>query len=108
MKREVSVEARKAQFMVEQTMCDITRATRKVLMDYVSRMYVVSFAKAIAYLGLESEDALDLLNHMDTETRRQVEVFAKGYQKSDAQVISGVEHIVTASGMDFADDDRIS
>ncbi len=107
MKREVSVEARKAQFMVEQTMCDITRATRKVLMDYVSRMYVVSFAKAIAYLGLESEDALDLLNHMDTETRRQVEVFAKGYQKSDAQVISEVEHIVTASGMDFTDDYKI-
>ena len=107
MKREVSVEARKAQVMVEQAMGDITRATRKVLMDYVSKMYVVSFAKAIAYLGLESEDALDLLNSMDDETRRQVEAFAKGYQKSDVQVISEVEHIVTASGMDFTDDYKI-
>lgn len=107
MKREVSVEANKAQVMVEQAMGDITRATRKVLMDYVSKMYVVSFAKAIAYLGLESEDALDLLNNMDTETRRQVESFAKGYQKTDAQVISEVEHIVTASGMDFTDDYKI-
>lgn len=107
MKREVSVEARKAQVMVEQAMGDITRATRKVLMDYVSKMYVVSFAKAIAYLGLESEDALDLLNNMDDETRRQVEAYAKGYQKSDAQVISEVEHIITASGMDFTDDYKI-
>ncbi len=107
MEKDASVETTKAQFMVEQTMGDITRATRKVLMDYVSRMYVVSFAKAIAYLGLESEDALDLLNHMDTEPRRQVEAFAKGYQKSDAQVISEVEHIVTASGMAFTDDYKI-
>ena len=107
MKREVSVEANKAQVMVEQAMGDITRATRKVLMDYVSNMYLVSLAKAIAYLGLESEDALDLLNSMDDEIRCQVESFAKGYQKSDAQVISEVEHIITASGMDFTDDYRI-
>lgn len=48
MKRDVSDEAKKAQFMVERAMGDITRATRKVLMDYVSNMYLVSFAKAIA------------------------------------------------------------
>lgn len=107
MKRKVSVEANKAQVMVEQAMGNITRATRKVLMDYVSKMYVVSFAKAIAYLGLESEDAFDLLNSMDDETRCQVEAFAKDYQKSDAKVISEVEHIVTASGMDFTDDYKI-
>ena len=107
MKRDVSIEANKAQVMVEQAMGDITRATRKVLMDYVSKMYVVSFAKAIAYLGLESEDANSLLNTMDADTRRQVEAFAKDYQKSDAKVISEVEHIVTASGMDFTDDYKI-
>ena len=107
MKNEISVEARKAQVMVEQAMGDITRATRKVLMDYVSNMYLVSFAKAIAYLGLESEDANSLLNTMDADTRRQVEAFAKDYQKSDAKVISEVEHIVTASGMDFTDDYKI-
>lgn len=101
MKREISVEAKKAQFMVEKAMDDITRATRKVLMDYVSRMYVTSFAKAITYLGLESEDAIDLLDNMDYDTRRQVKEFAKEYQRSDAQVISEVEHIVTTSGMDF-------
>ena len=107
MKRDVSDEAKKAQFMVERAMGDITRATRKVLMDYVSKMYVVSFAKAIAYLGLESEDANSLLNTMDADTRSQVEAFAKGYQKSDAKVISEVEHIVTTSGMDFTDDYKI-
>ena len=107
MKRDVSVEAKKAQFMVEKAMDDITRGTRKVLMDYVSRMYVTSFAKAIAYLGMESEDANSLLNTMDADTRRQVEAFTKGYQKYDAQVISEVEHIVTSSGMDFTDDYKI-
>ena len=107
MKRDFSVEAKKAQFMVEKAMGDITRATRKVLMDYVSRMYVTSLAKAIAYLGLESEDAIDLLDNMDYDTRCQVEAFTKSYQKSDAQVISEVEHIVTSSGMDFTDDYKI-
>lgn len=83
MKRDVSGEVKKAQFMLEKAMDDITRATRKVLMDYVSRMYVTSFAKAIAYLGLESEDAIDLLDNLE------------------------VEHIVTTSGMDFTDDYKI-
>ena len=107
MKRDVSIEVKKAQFMVEKAMDDITRATRKVLMDYVSRMYVTSFAKAIAYLGLESEDAIELLDNMDYDTRCQVEAFTKGYQKYDAQVISEVEHIVTSSSMDFTDDYKI-
>ena len=61
--------------MVEKAMGDITRATRKVLMDY--------------------------------DTRRQVEAFAQTYQKSDDQVISEVEHIITSSGMDFTDDYKI-
>ncbi len=103
MKNELSVE-KKAQTIVETTMGDITRATRKVLMDYVSKMYVVSFAKVIAYLGQESEESLDLLNNMDADTRRQIEAFAKGYQKSEPQVVSEVEHIVTANGMNLDDD----
>lgn len=63
--------------MIEKAMDDITRATRKVLIDYVSRMYVTSFAKAITYLSLESEDAIDLLDNMDYDTRRQVEALLK-------------------------------
>lgn len=46
--KDNSVEAKKAQFMVENAMGDITRATRKVLMDYISKMYFVPLAKAIA------------------------------------------------------------
>ena len=107
MRKDVSVKAKKAKFMVEKTMDDITRSTRKVLMDYISRMYVTSFAKAIAYLGQESEDAINLPDNMDYDTRRQVEAFAQTYQKSDDQVISEVEHIVTSSGMDFTDDYKI-
>ncbi len=41
---------------------------------------------------------------MDYDTRRQVETFAQTYQKSDDQVISEAEHIVTSSGMNFTDD----
>ena len=107
MRKDVSVKAKKAKFMVEKTMDDITRSTRKVLMDYISRMYVTSFAKAIAYLGQESEDAINLPDNMDYDTRRQVEAFAQTYQKSDDQVISEVEHIITSSGMDFTDDYKI-
>lgn len=93
--------------MVEKAMGDITRSTRKVLMDYISRMYVTSFAKAIAYLGQESEDAINLPDNIDYDTRRQVEAFAQTYQKSDDQVISEVEHIITSSGMNFTDDYKI-
>ena len=75
MRKDVSVKAKKAKFMVEKAMGDITRSTRKVLMDY--------------------------------DTRRQVEAFAQTYQKSDDQVISEVEHIITSSGMDFTDDYNI-
>ena len=107
MNKELSVEEKKAQTIVENTMGDITRATRKVLMDYVSKMYVTSFAKVIAYLGLESEDAISLMNTMDSETRRQIISLAKDYQKTDTQVISEVEHIITASGMDFTEDYKI-
>ena len=107
MKETLFMEEKKAQNIVENTLGDITRATRKVLMDYVSVMYIQSFAKAIAYLGLETDDAVSLFNSMDNETRRQVEAYAKGYQKSDPQVISEVEHIITASGMDFTDDYKI-
>lgn len=104
MKETLSMEEKKAQNIVENTLGDITRATRKVLMDYVSVMYIQSFAKAIAYLGLKSEDANSLLNTMDADTRRQVEAIAKGYQKSDPQVISEVEHIITNYGMNLDDD----
>lgn len=75
MRKDVSVKAKKAKFMVEKAMGDITRSTRKVLMDY--------------------------------DTRRQVEAFAQTYQKSDDQVISEAEHIVTSSGMNFTDDYKI-
>ena len=44
---------------------DITRATKKVLMDYIIGMYLTSFAKVIAYLGTESDEAKDLLSGMD-------------------------------------------
>ena len=46
MKREVSVEANKAQFMIEKAMDDITRATHKVLMDYDTRRQVENYSNS--------------------------------------------------------------
>ena len=45
MRKDVSVKAKKAKFMVEKAMGDITRATRKVLMDYDTRRQVEAFAE---------------------------------------------------------------
>ena len=93
-----------AESKVLSAMDEITRATKKVLMDYVISMYLVSFAKVIAYLGAESDDGKDLLSCMDGNTRNTVSTFAKDFSKSDKAVISEVEHILSTSGMDFSND----
>ncbi len=86
---------------------NITRATKKVLMDYVISMYLVSFAKVIAYLGADSDEGKDLLSGMDDKTRNAVISFSIGLVKSDAKVTDEVEHILTASGMEFEEDYKV-
>lgn len=93
-----------AESKVLSAMDEITRASKKVLMDYVISMYLVSFAKVIAYLGAESDDGKDLLSSMDENTRNTVSTFSKDFSKSDKAVISEVEHILSTSGMDFSND----
>lgn len=104
MKNELSAEEKKAQTIVETTMGDITRATRKVLMDYVISLYLNSFGKVIAYLGPDSIEGKDLLNGMNEKTRRTVLSIAHDYQKTDAKVISEIEHILDSCGMNLEND----
>lgn len=90
-----------AQLIVENAMNEITRATRKALMDYVFQMYHNSLAKAIVFLGLDSPEGKELLSEMDEKTRRIVESAAHGFHKNDEEVICEVEHILTTVGMNF-------
>lgn len=102
-----SVEAKKAQFMVENAMEDITRATRKVLMDYISKMYYVPLAKAIAYLEIDDFEAEYLLEYLEPETRTMIIKCAKNFKKHEKCVISEVEHIISTSGINLDDDFQI-
>ena len=85
-------------------MDSITGGIKKVLMDYVICMYLASFGKVIAYLGIESIEGKDLLSGMDEKTRNTVSNFAYGLSKFDPKVVSEVEHILKTSGMDFSED----
>lgn len=102
-----SVEAKKAQFMVENAMGDITRATRKVLMDYISKMYFVPLAKAIAYLEIDDFEVDGLLEYLEPETRAMIIKCSKDFKKHEECVISEVEHIITTSRMNLDDDYQI-
>lgn len=107
MKNEISAEAKNAQTAVTNAMGDISRATRKVLMDYVISLYLNSFGKVIAYLGPDSEEGKDLLNGMDKKTRNAVLRAAHDYQKTDDRVIAEVEHILDSCGMNLESDYEI-
>ena len=65
MKTNKNIDNGIADSKVISAMDEITRATKKVLMDYVISMYLVSFGKVIAYLDAESEERKDLLSGMD-------------------------------------------
>ena len=107
MKNEISAEAKNAQSAVTNAMGDISRATRKVLMDYVISLYLNSFGKVIACLGPDSEEGKDLLNGMDEKTRSAVLSAAHDYQKTDERVIAEVEHILDSCGMNLESDYEI-
>ncbi len=93
--------AKEAETKVINAMEDITRATKKVLMDYINDMYLTSFAQVIAYLGPESDEAKELLSCMDKKIRNKVISSSNGFSKSNPAVILEVEHILTTHSMNF-------
>ena len=93
-----------AEAKVSSAMEEISCATRKVLMDYMLDMYYISFSKIIAYLGVKSNESQELLANLDEKMKQKVINAAIGLRKNDRKVIEEVEHILTASGMDFTQD----
>lgn len=90
-----------AERKISDAMEEITCATRKVLMDYMMEMYYISFSKIVAYLGVKSNEAQELLSSLDEKMKQKVIDDAIGFKKNDKMVIDEVEHILSASGMDF-------
>ena len=48
---------------------EITRTTKKTLMDYVIRTHLISFAKIIAYVGAESKEGKCLLSRSSSKAK---------------------------------------
>ncbi len=107
MTSKISVEAKKSEFMVSNAMDDVTRASRKALMDYLCKMYYVPLAKTIAYLELDDTEADGLLQYLDQDTRTKIIECSKSFAKHEECVLKEVSHIVESSGMCFDDDFQI-
>lgn len=101
MENKNSVDAKEAQLKVSNAMGDITRAAKKVLVDYLYDGFVKHFAKAIAYLEVDDAEADDILRTLDFDLRTKIINYAKELNKKDGSVISEVEHIITTEGMKF-------
>ena len=69
MKNKNSVDAKEAQLKVSNAMGDITRAAKKVLVEYLYDGFVKHFAKAIAYLEVDDAEADDRNDHSDESHR---------------------------------------
>lgn len=50
-----------ARFITERAMEEISKGTKKVLMDYIHEGYLRTFANVILYLGKDTEEAKELL-----------------------------------------------
>ena len=107
MKNKKNLDAGKAQFMVSSAMEEMTRATKKVLAEYLLDGYIKGLAKAIAYLEVDSTQADDLLGSFEPAVRKRIIESSKNYNKKDSDVISEVEHIITTEGMVFDKDYQI-
>lgn len=98
MRKENTVETKKAQELVSKTMATITEETKNILIDYIQNGYIESLSKAIAYLGLEAEEASNLLGDMSETTKKRIANNLEHFQKHDESVVSEVEHIVLTRG----------
>ena len=107
MKNKKTIDAGKAQNMVLCTMDDITRASKKVLIEYLYQGYLKTMAKALAYLEIDDSQVDDILQSFEPDVRKKIMKLAQSYKKDDDQVISEVEHIIDTEGMSFENDYQI-
>ena len=107
MKKNKSFDTGKAQYMVASAMEEMTRATEKVLVEYLFDGYIKNLAKAIAYLEVDDAKADDILCNFSPDVRKKIIGCAKGFKKTDKDVIEEVEHIITTEGMTFDHDYQI-
>ena len=98
MRKENTVETKKAQELVSKTMATITEETKNILIDYIQSGYIESLSKSIAYLGLEAEEASNLLGGMSETTKKRITNNLEHFQKHDESVVSEVEHILLTRG----------
>ena len=94
MRKENTVETKKAQELVSKTMATITEETKNILIDYIQNGYIESLSKAIAYLGMNPDEANNLLGDMSETTKERITSNIAHFQKHDESVVSEVEHIV--------------
>lgn len=89
---------------VTRIMDDITRAIQVALIDYLVLQSHEIFAKAVAYLGFESQYVQEYLAMLPEEFRRKVVCRAAELNRSDKIVVEEVEHLLRLSGMNVYDD----
>ena len=94
MRKENTVETKKAQELVSKTMATITEETKNILIDYIQNGYIESLSKTIAYLGMNPDEANKLLGDMSETTKERITSNIAHFQKHDESVVSEVEHIV--------------
>ena len=107
MKKNKSFDTGKAQYMVASAMEEMTRATEKVLVEYLFDGYIKNLAKAIAYLEVDDAKADDILCNFSPDVRKKIIDCAKDFKKTDKDVIEEVEHIIATEGMTFNHDYQI-
>lgn len=107
MKKNKSFDTGKAQYMVASAMEEMSRATKKVLVDYLSINFICHFAKAIAYLEVGYDQANDILSSFSQEIRDKIIDCSTELKKNNPEVIEEVEQILTKEGMKFDHDYQI-
>lgn len=90
-----------ARFLTERAMEEISKGTKKVLMDYIHEGYLRTFANVILYLGKDTEEAKELLMELSENKRNQVLLMVDNCNSENIQVIKDVEHILDSVKMTF-------
>ena len=90
-----------ARFLVENAIEEISKGTRKKLLDYINEGYLRTFANIVYYLKQDAEDVRDALMELSVEQRAQVLSMIENFSIKETQVIKDIEHILNSVNMTF-------